>query len=363
MKPIHPPIAMDGGIVNAHPRRGAVTEDENGVSEIIGVVMLLAMVVSILAIVMVALKPYVDDFDDNKNWSSARVLSEQIQSRIDVVGSAPNGTGVAFTLPLVTSTLRSLDMVETWTLQADLIGLDRVEVNIVNATAFEISSQNETMSSVEVSNDGILRTYNVTSIGSARSFDGEQNFGRELIIDVKNADGKSIHRLVRLQLSGLQMNTDLNIGVHNTAIINHGRMSRMPNNAWNIEKFPPLNVEETFSGQRRVTLMLSDVQTTASLPSGKSSTLEIISRGPLTLFDGEARNLRFSVDNQLHSNINPQFTELWTGDHLVHQATGDTSAYFGFAPWGRSSGTDGIGLFPRDEVILLEIVLLRVEVS
>ncbi|PXY72436.1 MAG: hypothetical protein CXX80_09855, partial [Methanobacteriota archaeon] len=69
------------------------------------------------------------------------------------------------------------------------------------------------------------------------------------------------------------------------------------------------------------------------------------------------------VDNQLHSNINPQFTELWTGDHLVHQATGDTSAYFGFAPWGRSSGVDGIGLFPRDEAILLEIGLLRVEVS
>jgi FlaG/FlaF family flagellin (archaellin) len=363
MKPIHPPIAMDGWNVIAHPRRNAVKEDNNGVSEIIGVVMLLAMVVSILAIVMVALKPYVDDFDDNKNWSSARVLSEQVQARIDVVGSAPNGTGVAFTLPLVTSTIHSLNLVETWTIQSDLFGLDRVDVKLVNATAFEISSDNETISSIGIYSDGILRTYNVTNIGATHTFDTGQIFGRELIIDVENADGIVIHRLVRLQLSGLQMNTGLNIGVHNTAMINHGMMSRMPNNAWNIEKFPPLHVEETFSGQRRVTLMLSDIQTTSSLPTGKSSTLQIISRGPLTLFDGEARNLRFSVDNQLHSNINPQFTELWTGDHLIHQATGDTSTYFGFAPWGKSSGINGIGLFPNDEVVLLEIGIQRVEVS
>jgi len=363
MKPIRPPPPMDGGVVFAGPRHSAAADDENGVSEIIGVVMLLAMVVSILAIVMVALIPYVDDFDDNKNWSSARVLCEQVQSRIDVVGSAPNGTGVAFTLPLVTNTLRSLDLVETWTIQADISGLDRVDVRLVNATAFEISSQNETISSVSVSNDGILHTYNVTSVGATHSFDSQQYFGRELIIDVENAEGVSIHRLVRLQLSGLQMNTNLNVGVLNTAIINHGMMSRMPNKAWNIEKFPTLHVEETFSGQRRVTLMLSDIQTTASLPAGKSSTLEIISRGPLTLFDHDARNLRFSVDNQLHSNINPQFTELWTGDHMIHQATGDTSTYFGFAPWERSSGADGIGLFPQDEVILLEIVIQRVEVS
>ncbi len=109
--------------------------------------------------------------------------------------------------------------------------------------------------------------------------------------------------------------------------------------------------------------MLTDVKATGSLSSGKSSTLEIISRGPLTLFEGEARNLRFTCDNQIHDNINPEYTEFWTGDYRIHQVTGDTSSYEGFGPWGKSSGVEGIGFFPTDEPILLEIVMKRVEVD
>ena len=363
MKSLLPPIDMDERREVAIGRRKTVFNDDDGVSEIIGVVMLLAMVISILGLVLVALKPYVDDFDDNKNWSSAQVLTEQLQERINVVGSAPNGTGVAMTMPLTVSTLRSLDLAETWMIQADLYGNDRVGVSLLNTTSFEVSSQNETIASIAISNDGQTDTFMINGTGGIHTVDTNQSFETELIIDVFDSSSNLIHRFVRLQLSGLQMDTDLNTGIHNVAMMNNGLMSRMPNEAWSIEKYPKLNVEQTLSGKHRVSLMLTDVDVLGTLGSGKSATMEIMSKGPITLFDGEARNMRFSFDNQIHDNINPQYTELWTGDYTIHQATGDTSTYHGFGPWGRSSGTDGVGFFPNDEVILLEIGFKRVEVD
>ena len=363
MKSMIPPTCMDASESSATYRRMRFDDDDEGVSEIIGVVMLLAMVLSILGVVLVALKPYVDDFDDNKNWTSAQVLTEQLQERIDIVGSAPNGTGVAFSLPLVTSVLRSLDLVETWNIQADLYGDDRIGVKLLNATGMEITSQNETVASISVQNDGDTNSYNITDPGSSHTIDTNRTFGDELVVDVLDTEGNIIHRMVQIRISGLQMDTDMNTGIHNIAMANGGLITRMPNEAWSIEKFPQLDSDETFSGQNRVSLMLTDVKATGSLSSGKSSTLEIISKGPLTLFDGEARNLRFTCDNQIHDNINPEYTEFWTGDYRIHQATGDASSYQGFGPWGKSSGVDGIGFFPGEEPILLEIVMKRVEVD
>ena len=99
---------MEGVHFETYARR--IADEDESVSEIIGVVMLLAMVISILGLVLVALQPYVNDFDDNKNWSTARVTAEQIQDRINLVGSAANGTGIAFTIPLISSSLGSMGM-------------------------------------------------------------------------------------------------------------------------------------------------------------------------------------------------------------------------------------------------------------
>jgi len=354
---------MEGCSEIAQTRRWSCSEDEDGVSEIIGVVMLLAMVISILGVVVFALQPYVNDFDDNKNWSSARILTEQVQERISVVGSAPNGTGVAFTVPLVTSTLTGLGMVETWTIQADISGNDRIDIGLINATAFKLLSPNETVDKVVVINNGLHQSFNITGLGSEHSIDTNQSFGDELIIDAYDDADNIVHRLVRFRLSGLRMDTSLNTGIHSAAMVNDGLFSRMPNEAWVIEKFPPLNAAETMSGRNRIGIVLSDIRASSALPQGNSATLEIVSKGPITLFDGEARNLRFTYDNQLHEIFNPQYMEHWMGDHTVHLATGDTTDYHGFAPWGRSSGIDGIGFFPADETILLEIAIQRVEVS
>ena len=54
-------------------------------SEVIGVVMLLAMVVTMMGGVFVFLTPYVNDFQDNTAWSNANGIAERLDGRIDVV--------------------------------------------------------------------------------------------------------------------------------------------------------------------------------------------------------------------------------------------------------------------------------------
>ena len=38
---------------------------------------------------MIILQPYISDYDDNKNWSQAKVIADQIDERIRIVGSSP----------------------------------------------------------------------------------------------------------------------------------------------------------------------------------------------------------------------------------------------------------------------------------
>lgn len=356
-------IPMGGWHGLALPRREkSRVNSQDAVSEIIGVVMLLAMVISILGLVMVALKPYVDDFDDNKNWSSAMVTSERLADRISVVGDQPNGSGVVLTIPLVSTSINSLELGETWTIQADLAGNDRIQLGILNATAIEVQSQNETAASIEVSNDGIVSTHELQLNGEVQTVHMSTFLGFKVIIDVKDSDGVTIHRFVRMMLSGLRLDTQLNVGVHNLAMVNGGVLDRMPNEQWSIEKYPGLRLEETFSGQQRVTLQLVDVKSGGSMPSGNSAKLEITSLGPLSLFDGEARNLRFSMENNVHDIITPQYLNHWTGDHGIHVVSGTLDEYRGFGPWLRQSGADGLTLVPSDEPLLLEISLQQVEV-
>ena len=74
--------------------RPSLRRDDRAVSEVLGVVMLLAMVITIMGGVWIFLNPYLSDFEDNTNWNSAVGISERFQDRIDVAGAAPEGTGI-----------------------------------------------------------------------------------------------------------------------------------------------------------------------------------------------------------------------------------------------------------------------------
>ena len=54
--------------------------DNSALSDVIGMVMLLAMIVIVLSSTMIILQPYITDFDDNKNWSQTNVIADQIDA-------------------------------------------------------------------------------------------------------------------------------------------------------------------------------------------------------------------------------------------------------------------------------------------
>ena len=73
--------------------KSRLDDDTAGVSEVIGVVMMLAMIISVMAGVWVFLQPYIKDFEDNTKWSTATGLADRFEDRIDVVSASPEGTG------------------------------------------------------------------------------------------------------------------------------------------------------------------------------------------------------------------------------------------------------------------------------
>ena len=88
-------------------------QDERAVSEVLGVVMLLAMVITIMGGVWIFLNPYLSDFEDNTNWNSASGIADRIEDRVEVAGNAPDGTGFRNTLAMQSTSIRSVQNVDT----------------------------------------------------------------------------------------------------------------------------------------------------------------------------------------------------------------------------------------------------------
>ena len=210
--------------------------------------------------------------------------------------------------------------------------------------------------------DGVLTSFNLSQIATSQTININSSFANSLIINIYNEEGENIHRLVSIRLSGIILSTRMNVGTHSMALINSARLERMPNEQWSIETWPKLRFEETALGQQRVSLTLTNIEASGSMPSGDSATLELISKGPVSLFDEMARNLRFSMVNQLHEIITPQYIAHWTGDYSLHSTIESSEEYSGFGPWHRKSGSDGLTLLPGNVPFLLQINLQQVEV-
>ena len=86
---MHPNNYAQQGDVKMHRQR--TDDDGDAVSEILGVIMMLAMVITIMGGVWIFLNPYLVAFHDNTNWHSASNIADRIEDRIDVVGDSPEG--------------------------------------------------------------------------------------------------------------------------------------------------------------------------------------------------------------------------------------------------------------------------------
>ena len=82
-----------------------ISRDERAVSEILGTIMLLAMIMTIMGGVWIFLQPYMNDFEDNTNWSAAHGIADRFEDRIEVAAIAPEGSGIRHNFALQSASI------------------------------------------------------------------------------------------------------------------------------------------------------------------------------------------------------------------------------------------------------------------
>ena len=111
-----------------------------------------------------------------------------------------------------------------------------------------------------------------------------------LIIDFYNAGGEHVHRWSRFVLSGLSVNTAIDGGMNQIALVNDARIARDSTTSWTIEETPKLRLDTLVDGSTRLSIVLTDVrlgalETDQTLASRSNhSDLYNCSQGNLTIF-------------------------------------------------------------------------------
>ena len=338
-------------------------KDERAVSEVLGVVMLLAMVITIMGGVWVFLNPYLSDFEDNTNWNSATGLADRIEDRIEVAGNAPDGTGFRNTLAIQSTSIRPVQNIEHWTISADLTDSDRISLRHVNDTTVAVLAANETARSISVQSPGVFFEDFVTPSHLEVFITHNASASHWMIITVYGADDTPLHRQVMWTISGLQITTSLGQGEHQIVLMNNARAERFPNGAWDVSAMPLVEFDRMANDELRLSMLLTDVTTTGSIGTGANVGMQFVSQGPMVLFSGQAYNIQFEVLNVLHDVVTPQYHENWLSDYTIQRSAGTLDTFIGFSPYERASGADGFSVSSQGLPLYFEVDLQRIEVS
>ncbi|MCS5536562.1 MAG: hypothetical protein NZ770_00510, partial [Candidatus Poseidoniaceae archaeon] len=169
--------------------------DRKAVSEIIGVVMLLAMLITVMSGVVVLIAPYLSDFEDQRDWATTFIVSEQIADRIEVMGAAPDGTGSKTSLDMSGIRMLMVENIEDWSLQADLTDEERVQMTVSNSQV-EIECQNATCSTLRLTEeDGSVAVWTMTNSNQQQTFNLSDSLSDVAIFEAIDAEGVVLHRM------------------------------------------------------------------------------------------------------------------------------------------------------------------------
>ncbi|RAH16581.1 MAG: hypothetical protein CMB56_000620 [Methanobacteriota archaeon] len=336
--------------------------DDSALSDVIGMVMLLAMIVIVLSSTMIILQPYISDFDDNKHWSQTKVIADQVDERIRLVGASPQDTGSIQTFELSSTSIKELDSAEVWIISADVSGTDVVEINLDSFNSFNIKSINKTPSHAIVNNGGEISNYEINFQEDVVNINFEKNIDRLLIIEILNADSEVIHKFVRIELSGIEIDTTLSNGKFKVDLLNGARLERLHGEAYKVDRYPSIRHSSLPDSNQQLSYVLIDIDMGLLQPSPDSFSLQMISKGPLTLFEGDIRNIRMIMNNEIDDSMTERYFSHWMESYNLNLASGTLDDFEGFGPWKSVSGIDGFGIHPLDKSVLTEIVLHRVVV-
>jgi len=334
-------------------------DDQRAVSEIIGVVMLLAMVIVVMGGVMTIIQPYLNDFDDNKDWSQSKVIAEQVEEKIKIVGSSPQGVGSVSSISLGTSMISSIDSAELWTIQADLQGYDKINIEFTGTQLIRINSMNNTAHTMNVTTSGTTTEWQIPDGEGPHEFESGTPFGKTVIIQVYDSEGHTIHQLIRASLSGLRIESGLQSGDYIVDLINGAKLEKLPYHGYSINKYPNLRVDTLHDGIPRISLVLVDVSGGENIETGRDIKLNLESAGVLSFFGENTRNLKIGFDCGIDDVIAPQYTHHWAGDYELYQSAGISGQYVGLGPWERLSNSE-ITYHPTDTTLFFDLTIQRV---
>tara|TARA_B100001996_G_scaffold55137_1_gene39094 strand:+ start:610 stop:1644 length:1035 start_codon:yes stop_codon:yes gene_type:complete len=335
-------------------------DDDSALSDIIGMVMLLAMIVIVLSSAIIILQPYIADYDDNKNWSQAKVIADQIDERIRLVGTSPQDTGSIQTFELASTSISGLVNAEFWTISGDVYGSDVIEVGLSSFNSVNVNSINNTAKYAKVNNGGNITIHTLIFENGTANVNFENYMDKLLIVEILNADSEIIHKFVRLELSGIGIDTALSTGNFDIDLVNGARMEKLYGEAYKVTRYPSLRHYSMPDDSQQFSLVLVDIDMSLLSGSSSSFSLQMVSKGPLELFDGEVRNIRMSMSNEIDESMTDRYMSNWMDDYNMNLASGTLDSYEGLGPWKRVSGIDGVGIHPLEKSILTEIVLHRV---
>ena len=344
-------------------RRQSTAKDEDAVSEILGVIMMLAMVITIMGGVWIFLNPYLVAFNDNTNWNSASNIADRVEDRIDVVGDSPNGTGTRQALSLKSSSINPANLVEEWVIASDLTPLEVVNVVELNASSFEFHALNETVTDIVVQGPANTSVFTANSGSEWMTINHNLDSESYLIIDFYNAGGDHVHRWSRFVLSGISISTAIDGGMNQIALVNDARISKDPTTSWSIEEAPRLRLDTLVDGSTRLSIVLTDIRLEGVLGNGPNVGFKVESLGPIQLFTGDSYNLNIKVKNTLHAVIDPQYHDIWLNDYTINRAAGTLGEFVGISPYQRASGSDGLTVETQGLPLSLEIDVRRLVVN
>ena len=333
--------------------------DERAVSEIMGVTMLLAMVISTMAGVIIVMQPFMEDLTDNRDWAAGSVAATQFNDRLLVVAESPAGTGIVVNSQQIFDTIEPLRNAEIWQISADLVGHDRVSVSLINGI-IHVSSLNETAASVTIHTSSGSEQWNLDQ--GEGELTTNLSMQEWMSVDVLNEMNQTIHRWIQTPLDGVQLRTPLTEGTFEINLINGARIEQLPNQPIDVRSYPRLHHDQTLNGGLRVSLVLIDVDI-EGMQRSSDVALDLESRGVIAFFNEQARNLKLLPEFTGLDNPESRYLRQWTDSYDLHRATGDSSEYVGFGPDGKLSGVEGLTLYPTTSDFHLDVVLQQVVVQ
>ena len=335
--------------------------DVAAVSEVLGVIMMLAMVVSIMGGVWVFLNPYISDFEDNTNWNAANGIADRLEDRIDVAADSPEGTGIRHKLGMRTSMLQGVSNLEIWSISADLSPDDIIKISDFTSSSFVVESVNSTASAVSIQHE-----YGV-SFFPISGDDGLVEHNLQLtdwyIVTVLNENDDPIHRSVKYTISGLRIITSLGNGEHEIYLVNNARIEHFADSAWEISKFPRVEFDNLATGGVRLSIILTNIEVNGSLGSANHLGIDILSMGSINPFSGECFNVRYSLTNSVAQVISPQYDDKWLSEYTMNRASGTLDEFIGLSPYERASGADGISVSSAGQPVYFDVSINEVVVE